>query len=138
MVRESPAHALATPASLPLPAVQRGLPPCKPASPPLPQLSHCGTSKAACPPWGFASGHPATQLPPRAANCRCRCLTAHSLPLPRRSIDLAHLLRRFGLEVCLCTITMGPNPAYANEGFYAEHLQVGGPARSMMFALSMM
>ena len=40
------------------------------------------------------------------------------------TVDLAHLLRRFGLDVCFFTITLGPNPAYANEGFYMENMQV--------------
>ena len=45
--------------------------------------------------------------------------------LPRSiwTIDLAHLLRRFGLSVSLYTITLGPNPAYANESFYMENME---------------
>ena len=39
------------------------------------------------------------------------------------TIDLAHLLSRFGLDVCYLTTTLGPNPAYANEGFYMPHMQ---------------
>eukprot|EP00197_Chlamydomonas_leiostraca_P005328 CAMPEP_0202860038 /NCGR_PEP_ID=MMETSP1391-20130828/1915_1 /ASSEMBLY_ACC=CAM_ASM_000867 /TAXON_ID=1034604 /ORGANISM="Chlamydomonas leiostraca, Strain SAG 11-49" /LENGTH=238 /DNA_ID=CAMNT_0049539165 /DNA_START=260 /DNA_END=972 /DNA_ORIENTATION=- len=39
------------------------------------------------------------------------------------TIDLAHLLRRFGLGVAFTTITLGPNPAYANESFYSASLQ---------------
>ncbi len=38
------------------------------------------------------------------------------------TIDLAHLLRRFGLHVALYTVTPGPNPAYADESFYLENL----------------
>ena len=39
------------------------------------------------------------------------------------TIDLAHLLSRFGLDVCYLTTTLGPNPDYANEGFYMAHMQ---------------
>jgi len=39
------------------------------------------------------------------------------------TVDLAHLMRRFGLEVLFFTITLGPNPAYVNESFYMEHMQ---------------
>ena len=45
-------------------------------------------------------------------------------PLSIWTVDLAHLLRRFGLEVCFLTTTLGPNPAYVNESFYMEHIQV--------------
>jgi hypothetical protein len=38
------------------------------------------------------------------------------------TIDLAHLLSRFGVDVCYLTTTLGPNPAYANEGFYMPHM----------------
>lgn len=39
-------------------------------------------------------------------------------------MDLAHLLRAFGLEVAFYTLMLGPNPAYAGENFYIENLQV--------------
>ena len=39
------------------------------------------------------------------------------------TIDLAHLLRRFGLAVEFTTVTLGANPAYARERFYREHLR---------------
>ncbi|GFR50726.1 hypothetical protein Agub_g12983 [Astrephomene gubernaculifera] len=39
------------------------------------------------------------------------------------TVDLAHLLRRFGLRVAFHTITLGPNPAFANESFYMEHME---------------
>ena len=38
------------------------------------------------------------------------------------TIDLAHLLRRFGMEVVFCTITLGANPAFSSEAFYAENM----------------
>ncbi len=31
------------------------------------------------------------------------------------TVDLAHLLRRFGVDVTLCTITLGANPEFASE-----------------------
>jgi len=31
------------------------------------------------------------------------------------TIDLAHLLRRFGLDVTFCTVTLGANPDFAQE-----------------------
>ena len=37
-------------------------------------------------------------------------------------MDLAHLLRRFGLGVEFLTVTLGANPAYARERFYRAHL----------------
>ena len=39
------------------------------------------------------------------------------------TVDLAHLLKSFGLDVCFFTITLGPNPAYANERFYMAHMR---------------
>ncbi|GAX83634.1 hypothetical protein CEUSTIGMA_g11058.t1 [Chlamydomonas eustigma] len=50
------------------------------------------------------------------------------------TVDLAHLLRRLGLEVCFLTKTLGPNPAYANEGFYMEHLQEDELRVSQLFS----
>lgn len=38
------------------------------------------------------------------------------------TVDLAHLLRRFGLGVEFLTVTLGANPAYARERFYRAHL----------------
>lgn len=37
-------------------------------------------------------------------------------------MDLAHLLRKFGLEVRYVTLTLGTNPGYAEEAFYG-HMQ---------------
>lgn len=39
------------------------------------------------------------------------------------TVDLAHLLRRFGAQVVLTTITIGANPEYASETFYAENME---------------
>jgi hypothetical protein len=39
------------------------------------------------------------------------------------TVDLAHLLARFGVAVTFCTITIGINGEYANEWFYMEHLE---------------
>lgn len=39
------------------------------------------------------------------------------------TVDLAHLLRRFGLEVTFVTTMIGANPDYAEETFYADTMQ---------------
>ena len=36
------------------------------------------------------------------------------------TVDLAHLLRRFGLQVCFTTLTLGTNPGFAEESFYGK------------------
>ena len=38
------------------------------------------------------------------------------------TVDLAHLLRRCGLGVTFCTLTLGANPDYASEAFYESCL----------------
>lgn len=38
------------------------------------------------------------------------------------TIDLAHLLARCGVGVSLLTITIGANPSYVEERFYAENM----------------
>lgn len=38
------------------------------------------------------------------------------------TVDLAHLLRHFGLDVTLATIMVGANPSYYHEDFYMEHM----------------
>lgn len=50
------------------------------------------------------------------------------------TVDLAHLLRRFGLDVCFLTTTLGPNPAYANEGFYIANIQEDQHRVSRLFS----
>ena len=39
------------------------------------------------------------------------------------TIDLAHLLCKFKINVRFTTQMLGPNPAYADERFYMEHMQ---------------
>ena len=39
------------------------------------------------------------------------------------TVDLAHLLRKFCMDVTFTTLTLGANPQYSNESFYMEHLQ---------------
>lgn len=38
------------------------------------------------------------------------------------TIDLAHLLRRFGADVAMTTTVVGANPAFSSEAFYAANL----------------
>ena len=38
------------------------------------------------------------------------------------TVDLAHLLRQFGMGVVFLTTMVGANPEYANELFYAENM----------------
>ncbi|KAK9806265.1 hypothetical protein WJX72_007781 [[Myrmecia] bisecta] len=38
------------------------------------------------------------------------------------TVDLAHLLRHFGLDVLFTTMTIGANPEYARESFYMENM----------------
>lgn len=49
------------------------------------------------------------------------------------TVDLAHLLRRFSLDVCFLTTMMGPNPAYANEGFYMANIHEDEQRVSRLF-----
>ena len=53
------------------------------------------------------------------------CVCVADFPDSIWTVDLAHLLRRVGLDVCFLTTTLGPNPAYVHESFYMEHIQVG-------------
>lgn len=52
------------------------------------------------------------------------------------TIDLAHILRRSGALVSLTTTYMGPNPAYRDEKFYAEHLQHDMSRVTALFGLA--
>lgn len=36
------------------------------------------------------------------------------------TVDLAHLLRNFGLEVQYTTLTIGTNPGFSGEAFYGQ------------------
>lgn len=49
-------------------------------------------------------------------------LIAEPLSCSVWTVDLAHLLRKFGLEVKYTTLTLGTNPGYAEEAFYG-HMQ---------------
>ncbi|EIE26457.1 hypothetical protein COCSUDRAFT_46095 [Coccomyxa subellipsoidea C-169] len=49
------------------------------------------------------------------------------------TVDLAYLLRRFGLEVEFTTITIGANPEYAKESFYREHMAEDGSRVERLF-----
>eukprot|EP00854_Cymbomonas_tetramitiformis_P018009 gene18009-21446_t len=42
------------------------------------------------------------------------------------TVDLAHLLRKFGVEVHFTTITVGANPDFASESFYRENMEEDG------------
>jgi predicted subunit of tRNA(5-methylaminomethyl-2-thiouridylate) methyltransferase len=48
-------------------------------------------------------------------------------------VDLAYILRRYGLEVELTTITIGANPEYAKESFYKEHMEEDGSRVERLF-----
>lgn len=39
------------------------------------------------------------------------------------TVDLAHLLRHFALDVCFLTVTIGANPGFALETFYKETME---------------
>ena len=70
-----------------------------------------------------------------------RCDPALNLPhlkalCPTTSIwtvDLAHLLRRFGVDVRFFTITLGANPEYAAESFYRDSLADDGARVDALF-----
>ncbi|KAK9916795.1 hypothetical protein WJX75_007133 [Coccomyxa subellipsoidea] len=49
------------------------------------------------------------------------------------TVDLAYLLRRFGLDVEFTTITIGANPDYAKESFYREHMAEDGSRVERLF-----
>lgn len=38
------------------------------------------------------------------------------------TVDLAHLLRHFAVDVAFLTVTVGANPNYAGESFYKVDL----------------
>eukprot|EP00894_Picocystis_sp_ML_P001507 jgi/Pico_ML_1/52024/g2799.t1 len=39
------------------------------------------------------------------------------------TVDLAHLLNNFGLEVYFFTITLGANPEFFSENFYKDNME---------------
>ena len=70
--------------------------------------------------------------------CMPRNLTvARTLLCSIWTIDLAHLLRRFGMEVVFCTITLGANPAFSSEAFYAENMPEDEARVQQLFNVSM-
>jgi len=52
------------------------------------------------------------------------------------TIDLAHLLRHFDLRVKFYTVTLGANPAYADEKFYKEHMHEDEVRVHRLFSLA--
>jgi len=54
------------------------------------------------------------------------------------TIDLAHLLRRFGMSVVFTTITVGTNPEYADELFYAENMHADEHRVQQLFLVRVM
>lgn len=52
------------------------------------------------------------------------------------TIDLAHLLRKFCLDVTFTTLTLGANPQYSTESFYMEHLQEDAERVNQLFQVS--
>lgn len=70
------------------------------------------------------------------ATCRLafRVVTISSFPLCSIwTVDLAYILRRFGLAVEFTTITLGANPDYAKESFYKEHMVEDGSRVERLF-----
>mmetsp|Transcript_10377 Transcript_10377/g.26337 ORF Transcript_10377/g.26337 Transcript_10377/m.26337 type:complete len:202 (-) Transcript_10377:1308-1913(-) len=50
------------------------------------------------------------------------------------TVDLAHMIRHFGLRVHFLTTTLGANPAYANEKFYKENIEDDGDRVRRLFS----
>jgi hypothetical protein len=72
-----------------------------------------------------AAGPPCAARSPRARRRQPSPRLTPPDPTPPKNsvwtIDLAHLLARFGVRVALQTITIGADHSYANEAFYAPH-----------------
>lgn len=49
------------------------------------------------------------------------------------TVDLAHLLRRFSVNVSFLTVTIGANPNFALETFYKEHMVEDGERVNRLF-----
>ncbi|KAK3246418.1 hypothetical protein CYMTET_44044 [Cymbomonas tetramitiformis] len=58
--------------------------------------------------------------------CDLRCLRSLCPTTSIWTVDLAHLLRKFGVEVHFTTITVGANPDFASESFYRENMEEDG------------
>lgn len=49
------------------------------------------------------------------------------------TVDLAHLLRLFDIEVAFLTVTLGANPSFAVETFYKENMEEDGERVNKLF-----
>lgn len=49
------------------------------------------------------------------------------------TVDLAHLLRHFKVDVAFLTVTIGANPNFAIETFYKENMEEDGERVNMLF-----
>lgn len=49
------------------------------------------------------------------------------------TVDLAHLLRHFSIEVSFLTVTIGANPKFALETFYKENMEEDGKRVTTLF-----
>ncbi|KAI5059493.1 hypothetical protein GOP47_0025812 [Adiantum capillus-veneris] len=49
------------------------------------------------------------------------------------TVDLAHLLRLFDVEVAFLTVTIGANPSFAVETFYKENMEEDGERVNKLF-----
>eukprot|EP00252_Welwitschia_mirabilis_P010627 TRINITY_DN24009_c0_g1_i2.p1 TRINITY_DN24009_c0_g1~~TRINITY_DN24009_c0_g1_i2.p1 ORF type:complete len:288 (+),score=57.26 TRINITY_DN24009_c0_g1_i2:446-1309(+) len=49
------------------------------------------------------------------------------------TVDLAHLLRRFSVNVAFFTVTIGANPNFVCESFYKEHMAEDGERVTKLF-----
>eukprot|EP00249_Psilotum_nudum_P021739 c28224_g5_i1 orf=400-1254(-) len=49
------------------------------------------------------------------------------------TVDLAHLLRQFAVDVAYLTVTIGANPKFAVETFYKENMEEDGERVNMLF-----
>ncbi|XP_024403500.1 guanylyl cyclase 1 [Physcomitrium patens] len=50
------------------------------------------------------------------------------------TVDLAHLLRHFKVDVAFLTVTIGANPSFAVETFYQGNMEEDGERVNMLFA----
>nr|XP_024361451.1 protein GUCD1-like [Physcomitrium patens] len=50
------------------------------------------------------------------------------------TVDLAHLLRHFKVDVVFLTVTIGANPSFAVETFYQTNMEEDGERVNMLFA----
>ena len=72
----------------------------------------------------------------RSLGIKCEDLRSLRRLCPTSSIwtvDLAHLLRHFGVDVLFLTITIGANPDFAHESFYMENMEEDGRRVDRLF-----